>query len=313
MDLANKLDLLCDIVQYGSFTKVADLHNVDRSVISKQVKALETELGVRLLNRSTRALSLTSAGTSIYQQAQAVREALLTTKKLAESFHDSPKGKLKVTGYTAFGQQYLRKAINQFLLKYPETEIELVLDDKRFDIINEGFDIAFRIGPSRDSNLIARKFAPNNLAILAAKSFISEYGRPKTVDELIALPAVIYANNEYNLGKLSIANSANSSELIKRQMAPRFTSNDVGSMLDAVKEGIGYAQFAMSTITRPIEEDNLTTLLTDHKLADAGEIYALYPHRNQTPLTNLFLDEVKCVIGTPPIWKSYIDNYANLY
>ncbi|WP_285163021.1 LysR family transcriptional regulator [Shewanella goraebulensis] len=316
MDMATRLELFIDIVQHGTFAKVADIHNLDRSVVSKQIKALETQLGIRLLNRSTRALALTDAGAEVLKQAEIVRNALVDTEKLAQSFHCEPKGLLRITSNVSFGHLYLRPAINRFMAKYPDTYIDLMLDDKRTDIIGDKFDIAFRIGPPKDSNLIAKKLASNKLAILASHSFIQQYGKPATIEALIALPAVIYFNGEFHLNKIEISESpsATSSRMVKYNQNGRFRANDVGSLLSAVEAGLGYSVISLTTLEQSIEKNGLVPLLTDYKLANnSGGIYAVYPHRNQTPLVNKFIEMVIDVIGTPPIWEGYINDYESFY
>lgn len=113
MDIANRLELFLDVVESGSFAKAADRRHIDRSVLSKQIKKLEAILGVRLLNRSTRSLSLTPAGKEIVEQAKSMRALLSETRNIAETFHNEPKGKIKVSSSTLFGKLYLSKAIKE--------------------------------------------------------------------------------------------------------------------------------------------------------------------------------------------------------
>ncbi|GLS90346.1 LysR family transcriptional regulator [Psychromonas marina] len=314
MDLATKLELFLDIVQQGTFAKVADIRNLDRSVISKQIKALETQLGVRLLNRSTRSISLTDAGHEIAKQAEIVRNALVETQRLANSFHSEPKGLIRISSYTSFGHLYLKKAINDFMIKYPETYVDLILDDKREDLISGKFDIAFRIGPPKDSTMIAKKLALNKLAILASKGFIQQYGEPNSVDELIKLPAIIYSNGEFHFDKLEISDHPQSDEITKQSMKGRLKANDMATLISAVEAGLGYSIIPLSALKENIQEKGLIPLLTDHQLPNIhGEIYAVYPHRNKTPLINLLIETVQQTIKTPPVWEGYIDNYSSLY
>ncbi|MCZ2723168.1 LysR family transcriptional regulator [Marinomonas sp. 15G1-11] len=314
MDMAARLELFIDIVQQGNFSKGAALHNMERSIVSKQIKALEADLGVRLLNRSTRSLSLTDAGKEIYKQAEIVRDALINTRKVAESFHSEPKGVIRVTSYTVFGQLYLRKAINIFMKRYPKTSVELVLDDRRLDIIGEQFDVTFRIGPLKDSSFIVKKIGSISPVILASETFIQEYGLPETLEELLLLPAISYANNELNLNKITISETPSSQKVVKRNMLSRFKANDVKSLISAIEEGIGYSIVPLSNLEGPIKEKGLVPLLTDYKLiADADGIYVAYPHRNPAPMVKLLIETVQEVIGTPPIWETYIENYLSYY
>lgn len=314
MGMSTRLDLFLDVVQHGSFAKAAGVRNMDRSALSKQIKVLEDDLGVRLLNRSTRALSLTNAGKEIIKQAESVRELLANTQRLAESFHDTPKGLLRISSPTLFGKMYVQRAVNIFMAKYPDTHIKLVLDDKRVDIIGERFDVAIRIGPARDSNLIARKLANTNVAILASESFIEAYGEPKTPEELIKLPAIIYSNGEITFNKITISDQPGSDVMNTHVINGRLEVNEVSVIMDAVKAGLGYSQRGLFTLDQNIKEMGLVPLLTDYKLPETNwGVYAVYPHRNQTPLVKLFIDTVQELIGTPAVWEKYIDNYDAMY
>jgi len=314
MGMSTRLDLFLDVVQHGSFAKAAGVRNMDRSALSKQIKVLEDDLGVRLLNRSTRALSLTNAGKEIIKQAESVRELLANTQRLAESFHDTPKGLLRISSPTLFGKMYIQRAVNIFMAKYPDTHIKLVLDDKRVDIIGERFDVAIRIGPARDSNLIARKLASTKVAILASEGFIEAYGEPQTPEELIKLPAIIYSNGEITFNKITISDQPGSDVMNTHIINGRLEVNEVSVIMDAVKAGLGYSQRGLFTLEQNIKEMGLVPLLTDYKLPETNwGIYAVYPHRNQTPLVKLFIDTVQELIGTPPVWDNYIDNYDAMY
>lgn len=314
MDMATRLDLFLDVVKHGSFAKAADLRNLDRSVLSKQIKTLEEDLGIRLLNRSTRSLSLTNAGTEILKQAESMRELLLNTQRLAESYHSQPKGQIKITGPTPFGYLYLTKAINCFMKKYPDIHISLHLDDRRTDIIGEQYDIAFRVGMLSDSNLIAKKIASNPIAILASQSFIEKYGEPKTPEELIKLPAIIYTNGETTINKIDFCQSPGCDVMQTYTMKGRYKVNQAKAILSAAQDGLGYASAPLFTLEKNIKEMGLVPLLTNYKMPKTyGDIHAIYPHRNQTPIVKLFIETVQEVIGTPPIWESYIDNYSSMY
>lgn len=314
MGMSTRLALFLDVVQHGSFAKAAGMRNIDRSALSKQIKILEDELGVRLLNRSTRSISLTDAGKEILKQAETVRDALANTQRLAESFHSTPKGLLRITSSALFGKMYVQNAVNIFMAKYPETHIKLVFDDKRSDIIGERFDIAFRIGPPRDSNLIARKLADAKVAILASKTFIETYGEPKTPEELIKLPAIIYSNGESTFNKITMSDSPGSDVMKTYIIEGRLEVNDISVVMDAVQEGIGYSQRGLFTLDKNIKEMGLVPLLTHYRLPKTDwEVYAVYPHRNQTQLVKLFIDTVQKLIGTPPVWDNYIDGFDTMY
>ncbi|MDV7105274.1 LysR family transcriptional regulator [Vibrio sp. TH_r3] len=314
MDMATRLDLFLDVVNHGSFAKAADLRNLDRSVLSKQIKVLEDDLGIRLLNRSTRSLSLTDAGAEILKQAESVRNLLADTQRIAESYHSQPKGQIKITGPTPFGYLYLTQAVNNFMKKYPDVHISLHLDDRRSDIIGEQYDIAFRVGVLSDSNLIAKKIANNPIAILASQAFIEKYGEPQTPEELMQLPAIIYNNGEVTRNKIDFCQSPGCETMDTYTMKGKYKVNQARAILSAAQAGVGYAVVPLFTLEKNIKELGLIPLLTHYRMPKTyGQIHAIYPHRNQTPIVKLFIESVQEIIGTPPIWENYIDDYASMY
>ena len=314
MDIATRLDLFLDVVRQGSYTKAADLRLMDRSSLSKQIKILESELGIRLLNRSTRSLSLTEAGKEVLKQAESVRQTISDTHRIVESFHGKPKGLLRITSPTLFGKLYVQKAIEIFMKKYPDTDIQLDLNNKVLNVIEDRYDIAFRIGDVQDSNLVARKLANNKIAILASKSFIEQYGTPKTPEELVKLPAVFFSSGGLVVNKIPIGRDSKNGEFRLWEFKGRYRVNEQELVLGAIKSGLGFGVLALYMLGDNIKRFDLVPLLTNYALPEPfGAFYAVYPHRNPTPLVNKFLETFKETIGDVPVWESYIDDYASYY
>ena len=314
VSISNQLMLFIDVVQQGSFAKAAAIHDMDNSSLSKQIKKLETTLGVQLLNRSTRSFSLTSAGEEILSQAHIVLDTLSDIQSIADSYQIEPKGMLRITSGMFFGQQYVQPVVNKFMQKYPNVKITLMLDDKRSDIIGDHFDLAFRIGKLNDSNLMAKKIASTHFALVASKDFIVRYGMPQTPEELIALPAIVYGNGDVSLDQIKISEQPHGDLLKTFKMKGNYKISDVRAMMDAVKAGLGYSLIDLFNLEKPITEVGLVPLLTNYKLStmDTG-IYALYPHRKQTPLVSEFIKMVQEYIGTPAFWVEHIPNYKQFY
>lgn len=314
MDMATRLDLFLDVVRQGSYTKAAELRLIDRSALSKQIKLLESELGIRLLNRSTRSLSLTEAGKEVLKQAESVRQTISDTHRIAESFHGKPKGLLRITSPTLFGKLYVQKAIKTFMEKYPEADIQLDLNNKIVNVIEDRYDIAFRIGDIRDSNLVARKLADNKIAILASRSFIKKYGTPKSPEELVELPAVFFSDGGLVVDKIPIGRDQKTGDFRLREFKGRYRVNEQELVLDAIRSGLGFGVLALYMLGDNIRKFDLVPLLTNYALPETfGALYAVYPHRNPTPLIKKFLETFQETIGDTPIWESFIDDYASYY
>lgn len=314
MSTTNQLLLFKDVVQQGSFSKAAALHDMDNSSLSKQIKKLEATLGVQLLNRSTRSFSLTSAGEEILAQTHILVDTLNQIHGIADSYQSEPKGLLRITAPIFFGQEYLRPVVAQFMRAYPSVQVTLSLDDKRADIIADHFDVAFRVGKLSESNLIAKKIASTNFAVVASKQFVMNHGHPRSIEELIEMPAVVYSNGDVTLDQIRISEAPHSEVMKTFKMRGNYKVSDVRTMMGAVQDGLGYAQIDLFNLDRPIHESGLMPLLTDHKLStmDTG-IYAIYPHRKQTLLVSEFIRFVQEYIGTPAFWESHIPDYHQLY
>ncbi|GDY24705.1 LysR family transcriptional regulator [Agarivorans sp. Toyoura001] len=314
MSITHQLSLFVDVVQQGSFAKAAALHDMDNSLLSKQIKRLETELGVQLLNRSTRSFSLTSAGEEILEKAHLMIDTLSDIQNIADSYQSQPKGILRIAGPIFFGQQYLQPVVSRFMKQYPEVKISLSLEDRRSDIIADHFDVAFRIGKLSSSNLIAKKIASTHFAIVASQGFIEQYGCPETPEQLVALPAVIYSNGERSLDQFRVSEVPHGEQFKSYRMRGNYKVSDVRTMIDAVRDGLGYSVIDLFNLESPIAQLKLQPLLTNYKIStmDTG-IYAVYPHRKQTLLVREFISAVQQYIGTPPFWVDHLPNYKSLY
>ncbi len=314
MALVNQLSLFIDVVQQGSFTKAAALHNMDNSSLSKQIKKLEADLGVQLLNRSTRSFSLTSAGEEILEQAHTLMNTLGDVQSIADSYQAKPKGRIRITAPMHIGQEVLQPVIAKFMKAYPDVEVVHLMDDKRSNIIGDKFDVAFRLGRLDDSSLIAKKIADINPVILASHEFIEQYDEPMTPEALIGLPSVVYSNGSILIDTVRINEAPGSTQYHNYKMQGRYKVNDVRTLLRALQDGLGYAVISSSNIGCSIDEMGLKPLLTDYSVCNNGiALYALYPHRKQTALVKAFIEAVQDHVGTPPIWESNIPGFTNMY
>ncbi|WP_404344153.1 LysR family transcriptional regulator [Pseudoalteromonas mariniglutinosa] len=312
MDTTSRLLMLLEVVERGSFAKAAESRNIDRSVISKQISRLEDELGVRLLNRTTRSFSLTAAGAEMVKKAAELRELLGDTVRLAENYHQEPRGTLKITSSTIIGKRYIQPVINDFQKRFPQVEIELRLDDRLIDIVSEGYDLAFRVGEPKDSSLIARKIARNRLLILAAPEFVNTYGEPEKVEDLKDLPAASYLSPSKRITGIRYRDSQG--DIIEQAINSVFRANDAEVLLMKAISGNAYVLAPAFIVGDEIAKGQLVPLLTHIELLDYSAVYAVYPHRDLPVRTRLFFDAMREYIGKDiPIWEANIANFAQLY
>ncbi len=312
MDLASRLLLLLEVSELGSFVKVSELRNVNRSAISKQIGKLEKELGVHLLNRTTRSLSLTAAGSEMVNQAKQLRDLLNNSKRLAENYHSEPRGELKISSSTLFGRQYVQQAVLKFQAQYPDIRIELLLEDRIVDLVGEGFDIGFRIGEPKESNLIAKQIAQNRLLIVAAPAFIEKYGQPNTVPKLESLPAVVYSAQGLLIDKIKYLDNTGNEAFI--QLNTAYKVNEVEMLINTAVAGEMLTVTTAQMIENEVLEGKLIPIMTHINLADYGTFYAVYPHRNSPLKTRLFIETLKEVVGDKrPIWETRIPGFDKMY
>ncbi|WP_375749277.1 LysR family transcriptional regulator [Vibrio sp. HN007] len=312
MDLTSRLLLFLDVVERGSYAKAAELRLMDRSVVSKQVAKLEEELDVRLMNRTTRSFSLTSAGEEVRRRAEVLRENLRQTIEAAHNFHEAPKGLLKVTTVTSVARSVLSSIIDDFQREYPEIVIELRADNRIVDIVGEGFDIAFRSGDLQDSSLVARKVARNRPILLASPSFLKKYGEPKSIEDLKKLPAGGYAADNFRSKSLTYVDENN--QVQSEPMNFVFYSNDISLVMNKALNGEIFCLNMASHITDEITSGKLVPILTDLKLPEFNPLYAVYPHRDMPVRTRLFLEAVRKHIGEDiPVWEKNIPGFENMY
>ena len=311
MDFSSRLLLFLDVVEMGTFTKVSEHRNVDRSVVSKQIARLEDELDVRLLNRTTRSLSLTVAGAEIVKQAQQLRYLLADTKRLAQNYHTEPRGLLRITCPSYLGRYYIHDAAVAFQNEYPDVDIELRLEDRLLDLVGEGYDIGFRLGKPKDSSLIISKIARNRMLLVAAPSLLEKYGAPESIDDVESLPAAIFSAHGLQGDKIKYFDGSKNEHF---NLNATYTANEDELYLRAAIDGVGIACVLAYMIHDEILEGKLVPIMQHLKLADFGECYAVYPHKEAPLKTKLFIRYVKEQIGGPtPIWEKRIPNFEQMY
>ena len=307
MSLATELLLFADVVNQGSFSKAAALHEMDNSTLSKKIKKLEATLGIQLLNRSTRSFSLTSAGEEILKQTVKLDDVLNDIQTIANLYQSQPKGILRITSPIYFGQNYLQPVIARFIEQYPDIKITHSLDDRKSDIISEQFDIAFRLGKLSDSSLIAKKIADTHFILIASNDFVLRHGLPTTPQQLSELPAIVYSNIDLTIDQLRIKNAGINERFGHYKMHTRYKVSDVKTMINAAKDGIGYALIDLSNLEGSLEQQGLVQLLPDMIISRIDTaIYAICPHRKHTMIVKAFIQAVQDYIGKPPRWEMFL-------
>ena len=192
MDKFQGMHLFARVVETGSFTAAAGALGISRALASKLIQTLEESLGVRLLNRTTRRVSLTDAGRNYYQRISDILAQLAEAEAEAAEMQVEPRGKMRVSAPISFSVRHLAPALSEFQRRYPRVELELELSDRVVDLVDEGFDLAIRIGKLADSSLVARRIAPACLIMVASPRYLERAGTPREPADLVKHNFMIY-------------------------------------------------------------------------------------------------------------------------
>ncbi|MBX3492911.1 MAG: LysR family transcriptional regulator, partial [Parvibaculum sp.] len=180
------------VVELGGFTAAADALGLSKSVVSRQVSALEDELGVRLLNRTTRRVAVTEAGAVVFERAQRIVAEAEEAAVEANCIEGQVRGRLRINAPMSFGILELGPALPALVARYPDLDVDLVLNDRRVDLIEEGFDVSLRISALEDSSLIARQLAPVERYVVGAPAYFEKYGHPDRPADLATHRFLLY-------------------------------------------------------------------------------------------------------------------------
>lgn len=269
------LSAFVKVVELGSFVKAAARLSMSTSAVSRQVADLEAHLGVRLLNRTTRTLSLTGSGQAFLERAVQLLADLEEAEAAVAAAALVPRGTLRLTAPITFGERYLAPAIAAFVARHDEVRFDVELSDRIVDIVDEGFDLAVRIGEIRSQFLVARRIGATSLVCCAAPSYLERHGTPRTPDDLARHSCLTY---EYAATRHQWRFiGADGGDRVVRIGGPLHANN--GRMLGALAvEGAGIVCEPDFILAPDLERGALVPILTDWTLPSIA-IHAAYPSR----------------------------------
>jgi DNA-binding transcriptional LysR family regulator len=279
MDTLTRMRAFIDVVEAEGFSAAARKIGRSKALLSKYVRELEDELGALLLNRTTRQFSLTEAGHVYYKRAsEIVREIDSLADSVRESAADV-RGRIKLSASRSFADSPIGQSVIEFAVEHPEITLEISLDDRFVDLVEEGFDLAIRITRLEDSSLIARYLAPLGLKVCAAPALIEKYGRPKHPQELAKLPCLIDTNGR-SRANWSFVDA--DGRTVTVTVPARLEVNSPLTTRAAAIAGLGFAMLPDFVALPELESGRLVSVLDDWTRSSAG-IYAVYPHRRYLP------------------------------
>ena len=305
----NALPIFVALVETGSFSKAGEYLNSSKSAVSKRITQLENELGVQLLNRTTRSLTLTEAGEAYYDYASQAFALAQEAANAVSLMQAKPKGKLKLSVPMTFGRLYIAPLIPAFMAQYPDIQIEMIMDDKRQDFIKQGFDIGIRIGQLEDSSLVAKKLADCQSYLCAAPAYLDKQGTPKKPEDLTRHNGLYYsyfrAGQDWQFLKKSVrCRNYQDSDFIRVAAKGNYRVNNSDALYEAALAGLGIVNMPTFIVGPAIRETQLIPLLTDYPQPLHG-IYAIFPERKHlTAKVRVFIDFLQEKIGKEtPVWE----------
>jgi len=279
MDL-NQLLVFAKVAENQSFTKAAQELGMEKSTVSTKVSQLEKRLGTRLLNRTTRLVTLTEAGEGYYQFCRQIVESASEADHFAETFTKQPQGVLRISVSMDFGQLLVQQLIKPFMQSYPNVKIDLSVIDREVNLIAERFDLALRIGSGtlKDSNLVAKKLFDIQMAMFASPDFLSEHGEPYALSDLQSYPFIIFSKAQESVFQFDRFLNSDKFEHINGNLK----INDILACKEAALAGLGISVLPVEIVQKEVKANKLKQVLPECNL-QLMTLFAVYPSRQWIP------------------------------
>ena len=298
IDIVASMRLFTSVVDAGSFASAADKLNLSRGMATRYVAQLEAHLGARLLNRTTRKLSLTEAGSDYYQRASQVLAMVEEAETAVAQEASVPRGTLRVTSSVTFGVHHLGWAITEYMRQYPGVQIDVTLNDRVVDLIDEGFDLGIRVAARIDPGLVARKLTPARIVACASPGYLKKHGTPKSPEELTGHNCLSYAywslGNEWHFRRKGVER--------KVRVSGNLRGNNGNILVNAAIEGSGVILHPTFLVYEALRDKRLVRILPDWETDDLT-VFAVYPNRKfLPPKVRSFIDFLAERFGPEPYW-----------
>ncbi|MCY7296449.1 LysR family transcriptional regulator [Alteromonas sp. a30] len=270
------------VVETGSFTHAAKKLATSVVQVSRKVATLESRLAVKLLYRTTRKVSSTEAGHVFYEQCRHLIEGLELAEHAVMQMQSTPKGALKVTAPATFGETYISPLVNAFLQQHEQVEIDLILTNEQLNLVENGIDVAVRLGHLKSSTLKAKPLGSRQLRVCASPSYLSRFSEPTTLSTLSKHICLTGTNEYWNFKENGKARAL--------KVSGRLSCNSGATLLAAAKQGLGLVQLPDYYLNSALQSGELKEVLQAYRCDKEG-IWALYPQASNVSLkVRLFID-----------------------
>lgn len=287
MDTLTRMRGFIDVVEAEGFSAAARKIGRSKALLSKYVRELEDELGALLLNRTTRQFSLTEAGHTYYKRASEIVREIDSLQDAVRDSSGDVKGRIKLSAARTFADAPIGQSLIDFLKAYPDIVLDVSLDDRFVDLVEEGFDLAIRITRLENSTLIARRLSPFSVQVCASPELVAKTGAPLIPQDLSSMPCIVDTNGRW------MSNwpfKADNGEMMSVAVSGPMEVNSPLAARAAALSGLGYAILPDFIAEPEIASGRLVTFLNDRTFSGGG-IFAVYPHRRYLPAkVRVFVD-----------------------
>ncbi|WDE12551.1 LysR family transcriptional regulator [Thalassomonas haliotis] len=303
METFSAIPVFVAVVENGSFSQAAQRLGTTKSAVSKRIRELENKLGVQLLHRTTRQLSLTEAGERYFEYAVKAVIAAGEGIDSVTQLQGNPKGELKINTPMSFGRLHIAPLVADFLAQYPDISLNMVMEDRVVDLVEGGYDLAIRGGNLQDSTLIARRLAPCRSVICATPGYLEQYGTPVIPEDLLSFNCIRFAY--FSGGSDWTFHGENGP--VKVKICGNYQVNNSEALLQAALAGLGIARLPTFAVGDDIAAGRLVPVLKGYQLP-MQTFYAVFPQRRHLPAkVRVFLDFIiERLGGDQPYWDKMI-------
>ncbi len=278
----DRIEAFVEVVRLGGFTAAASHLQVSASHISRLVSQLEQQLGSQLLYRTTRQISLTDSGALYYERCRQLFEGFREAEQLLDQQQASPTGLLRITAATTYGERYIAPLVNDFHNRYPRLRVSMHFTNRQVELIEEGFDVAIRMGVLKESTLVARRLCDRREYVVGSPAYFTRHPQPHTLAELQTHNCLIGSREHW-----LFSNKGQKRELV---VSGNWHANAGPAILDAALKGIGLAQLPDYYVNDYLANGQLLSVLDNYQLPDTG-VWVVYPQqRYLAAKVRLFVD-----------------------
>jgi len=295
-----ELIVFSKVVEIKSFSKAAVALNMSKASVSKKITNLEYQLKTKLINRTTRNLSLTEIGYSVYEYSKRIANEVNELDQVVTGLQRTPQGILRISSSVAFGNLQLSKLLPEFLARYPEIVIDVGLNDRYINMAEEGYDVSVRLANNPGDTLVARKLCKNDYILCASYEYLSRNGIPKT-------PSDLERHNFLQLGNMQRSNYIEISTGLKVPISGNLTMNSSESLRASVMGGLGIALLPSYAVGADIKQGNLQQLLSNYEFVGpfGDSIYVVWlPNRYISTKVRVFIDFLVETISPVAPWQA---------